>query len=123
MLACLCCLDTPQDICVLWLHGSGILIARFSWYRRGHILRLNELWPLAGAAVTFRVYDLNGDGFISPAELGVTLRKLAGQALSAEQLSEVATPACPEYKPCWACLHPECGPALSTEQAPEEACF
>ena len=43
----------------------------------------------AGAAVTFRVYDLNGDGFVSPAELEVTLRKLAGQALSAEQLSEV----------------------------------
>ena len=43
----------------------------------------------AGTAVAFRVYDLNGDGFVSPAELEVTLRKLAGQALSAEQLSEV----------------------------------
>ncbi len=46
-------------------------------------------WSPADAAVTFRVYDLDGDGFVSPAELEVTLRKLAGQALSPEQLSEV----------------------------------
>ncbi len=43
-------------------------------------------------AVTFRVYDQDGDGFVSPAELEATLRRLAGQALSAEQLAEVRQP-------------------------------
>ncbi|KAK9846652.1 hypothetical protein WJX81_008477 [Elliptochloris bilobata] len=41
------------------------------------------------AAFTFRVYDLDGDGYVTPAELEATLRRLAGQALSAEQLAEV----------------------------------
>ncbi len=46
----------------------------------------------APRAVTFRVYDQDGDGFVSPAELEATLRRLAGQALSAEQLAEVRQP-------------------------------
>lgn len=44
---------------------------------------------LLATTVTFRVYDLNGDGYVSPAELEATLRRLAGQALSADQLAEV----------------------------------
>ena len=41
------------------------------------------------AAVAFRMYDLDGDGYVSPDELAHTLKTLMGRALSDSQLEQI----------------------------------
>ena len=41
------------------------------------------------AAVAFRMYDLDGDGYVSPDELAHTLKTLMGRALSDSQLGQI----------------------------------
>ena len=40
-------------------------------------------------AVAFRMYDLNGDGYVSSEELAHTLKTLMGRALSDAQLGQI----------------------------------
>ncbi len=48
-------------------------------------------------AVAFRVYDTDGDGFISEAELEAGMRRMVGRGMADEQLAAIAAQTLAEH--------------------------